>query len=772
MLSSDLKPLRVLIIEDSEDDADLLLIELARSRYACEHHRVQTEAELKEALSSGPWDIILSDHSMPSFNAPEALRIVQTAGSDIPFVVVSGSIGDEQAVAVMKAGAHDYIMKDNLSRLAPVVERELRETRERAMRRRAEKALRENEEVFRALSDSSPLGVYLADREGRVTYVNPRACEIFQIPQAQALGNTWLQRLSPEDRPKAWANWQAYVSRGSAGEFTAEHRLRFAEIPDRWIRTRVSPVRSESSLTGFVGTVEDVTQQKTAEIALLESEEYNRRLVQEARDVIFSVGPDATFKALNPAFEAISGWDLSDWLGKPFPPLLHPEDVPLAMAKLQTVLGGGKPGSFELRVRHKDGHFLSFEFTATPRTHGGAVVGISGIARDVTERKRLEEQLQQAQKVEAIGSLAGGIAHDFNNILSVILGYGDLAMSQLAREKPAYDAVQEMTKAAERAASLTRQLLAFSRKQTLQPEVLDLNRTILDLRSMLRRLIGEHLDFQVELDERLPPARADLSQIEQTIMNLVINARDALQGSGSITLRTACASLDGRGSHGRVDLPPGDYAAFSVVDDGTGMPPEVKARLFEPFFTTKPEGQGTGLGLSTVFGIVKQSGGDIAVESEPGNGSTFTVYLPAVEGAFSAPDQRPEPLGDLRGNETILVAEDEKPLRVLATTVLRHYGYTVLEAGDGEEALQAARSHDSPVSLVVTDVAMPKMGGRELAEKMADEGYGGGFLFVSGYAGGTLVEQGVTPEKVTFLQKPFTPTALVRKVRETLAASA
>jgi len=445
MSSPEHTPLNVLVIEDSEDDTQLLLRQLQRSHYSPEHRRVQSAAELRESLRDKSWDVIFSDHSMPNFSAPDALAVVKESGQDIPFIVVSGSIGDEQAVAVMKAGAHDYIMKDNLSRLGPIVDRELREADVRTQRLRAEATLRESEAVFRALSSSSPLGIYTADVSGRVTYANQRACEIFGIPAAEALGNTWLQRLPPEDRPKAWSNWMDYVGGGGTSDFIAEHHLQFGEGADRWIRTRVSPVRNEGTRVGYVGTIEDVTEFKTAEIALVQSEEYNRKLIQEARDIIFSIAPDATIVALNPAFVTVSGWKTEEWVGKPFLPLVHPEDVASSLANLQQVLVGEAPPPFELRILTKSGIYLDVEFTPYARTQNDRIVGVNGIARDVTQRKRLEEQLHQAQKVEAIGSLAGGIAHDFNNILSVIMGYADLALTDLDPESESHHCVNEIS---------------------------------------------------------------------------------------------------------------------------------------------------------------------------------------------------------------------------------------------------------------------------------------------------------------------------------------
>ncbi len=761
-------PLRVLLIEDSENDAQLVLRQLQRANYAPEPRRVQTAEELRAALRTARWDLILSDHSMPEFSAPDALGIVRQHGDDIPFIVVSGSIGEEQAVAVMKAGAHDYVMKDNLTRLASVVERELREAEGRCNRRKAEMALRESEAMFRALSSSSPLGIFMADASGSITYVNPRYRNILRLGLMETIGDGWLQRLFPEDRAQAHADWKNFVQED--GDYNVEHRLHFPDGQTRWVRSRASAIRDENAvIIGYVGTVEDNTEYKIAELALHESEEYNRRLVEEARDVIFSLAPDGKIAALNPAFETLTGWQQSEWIGRHFLPLISPDDVPFALDRFQTVLKGEIPPPFELRVLTKSNQFLIVEFTATPRVRDRVVQGISGIARDVTQRKMLEAQLRVSQKFEAIGQLAGGVAHDFNNVLSVIIGYSDFLLTRLAVTDPNRESAEQILKAAERAARLTNQLLAFSRKQTLQPEILNLNAHITSLEPLLRRLIGEDIELTFLPAAILSSVKADPSQIEQVFINLIVNARDAMPNGGTIVIQTSNVTLTDQSAARHSDLKPGDYVKVSVTDTGCGMSPEVQMRIYEPFFTTKPEGKGTGLGLPTCYGIVKQNGGGITLESAIGCGTTFNIFLPAIAAQVAAPAAKTDaPAPTPRGAETILIVEDEEALRELAQLVLSELGYNVLVATNGVEALRLTQQHKDSLSLVVSDVVMPQMSGRELAEKLRVLLPNLQLLFVSGYTDDAVIRRGVSRANFPFLQKPFTPTSLARKVREVL----
>jgi two-component system cell cycle sensor histidine kinase/response regulator CckA len=386
----------------------------------------------------------------------------------------------------------------------------------------------------------------------------------------------------------------------------------------------------------------------------------------------------------------------------------------------------------------------------------------------VTDRRRLEEQLHQASKMEAVGQLAGGVAHDFNNLLTVITGYGALVADALPPGDPVRELVGEMVRAGERAAGLTRQLLAFSRKQVLSPRVVDLNAVVADTERMLRRLIGADVDLAARLQPNLGRVRADPGQVEQVVMNLAVNARDAMPRGGKLTVETRDVELGEDYCRTHPEARPGPHVLLAVSDTGCGMTEEVRLRIFEPFFTTKGPGKGAGLGLATVFGIVKQSGGSVEVYSEVGVGTTFKVYLPRADAPAAADATGPVQAAVTRGTETLLVAEDEPAVRALTCHVLRSAGYTVLEAETGEEAVRVADRHAGPVHLLVTDVVMPGGGGRELAETLAERHPGARVLFLSGYTADAVVRHGILGERADFLQKPFTPAALARKVREVL----
>ncbi|PYS49074.1 MAG: hybrid sensor histidine kinase/response regulator [Acidobacteria bacterium] len=393
------------------------------------------------------------------------------------------------------------------------------------------------------------------------------------------------------------------------------------------------------------------------------------------------------------------------------------------------------------------------------------------LASDVTERRLLEEQFRQSQKMEAIGQLAGGIAHDFNNLLTAINGYSELAMRKLQAEDPLRRNLEEIKKAGERAASLTRQLLAFSRKQILQPAVLVINSVVSDMEKMLRRLIGEDIDLKTALETQLGSIKADPGQIEQIIMNLVINARDAMPAGGKLTIETSNVDLDETYARQHTGVTPGHYVMLAVSDTGMGMNTATLARIFEPFFTTKEKGKGTGLGLSTIYGIVKQSGGNIWVYSEVGQGTTFKVYLPRVDEDAQEYKRTDETEEILQGTETILLAEDEEIVRTLAREILETYGYRVLEASGSGAALLICERVTEPIDLLITDVVMPEMSGRQLAARLSQLRPEMKVLYMSGYTDDAIVHQGVLDEDANFIQKPFTPDALAKKVREVLNKS-
>ena len=505
------------------------------------------------------------------------------------------------------------------------------------------------------------------------------------------------------------------------------------------------------------------------------SEQRYRYLVEAMRDVVFTLSSDAMALTLNPAFESLTGWQRSEWLNRPIWALIHPDDVPLAQEMVQRVMQGETPPCFELRVRTKQGADLITEFTLAPERQHGHVAGVFGIARDMTQRKHDEEafihqgeQLQQAQKMEAIGRLAGGIAHDFNNLLTIITGYSQLLLSRLGGGDEAVRSdVEEIKNAAIRAASLTQQLLAFSRSQVLLPKVLSLNTIVDTIDAMLQRLIGEDIHLVTALEPTLGHVKADPGQMEQVIMNLVVNARDAMPRGGRLTIETGNVDMTNSYHCGDAALALGRYAMLAVSDTGCGMDAGTQARIFEPFFTTQGQGKGIGLGLSTVYGIVKQSGGYITVYSEPNRGTTFKIYLPIVDEAIE-PIKAEKLSGTLHGDETVLLVEDEPAVRVLVRDTLRLFGYQVLEARHGFEAQSIAHQHTGPIHLLITDVVMPQMSGRELAEGLATEHAHMKVLYMSGYTESAVIHHGVLNPGTAFLQKPFTPETLTRKIREIL----
>jgi two-component system, cell cycle sensor histidine kinase and response regulator CckA len=403
---------------------------------------------------------------------------------------------------------------------------------------------------------------------------------------------------------------------------------------------------------------------------------------------------------------------------------------------------------------------------AVQRDANGRASSIISVSRDVTERKRLEAQLQQAQKMEAVGRLAGGIAHDFNNMLTAVKAYSEFLLEDLDQADARRTDVQEIAKAADRAASLTRQLLAFSRKQVLQPQPLDLNDVVEGMEKMLRRLIGEDVQIVTRLESDLRLVEADPSQIEQVIMNLAVNARDAMPDGGTITIETRNETFE----HIEPDwaIAPGAYVALVITDTGIGMDAQIRAQIFEPFFTTKPVGQGTGLGLSTVYGIIKQSGGHVSVVSEPGHGSTFEVYLPHIDTSASGPVLGPSMSRFPRGSETILLVDDDEGVRAIARRILQRAGYTVLSAPDGVEAIRLVDESAHDVHLLLTDVVMPGIGGRELVTRVRDTCPDLRVLFVSGYTEEGIHRHGVLDPESAFLEKPFTAERLAQKVREVL----
>ena len=516
-----------------------------------------------------------------------------------------------------------------------------------------------------------------------------------------------------------------------------------------------------------------------AELARDASEQRFRSLIEHSSDVITLLDMMGTITYSTQSLKPTLGYAAGEMVGHSVLELVHPDQQAAAAGLLEQLLQ--QPDAVvrkEFRVRHKDGSWRDLEAVIANRLDAPAVHALVVTYRDVTDRRRAEdslrladERLRAAQKMEAVGRLAAGIAHDFNNLLTAILGSTDLLLESLPADHPAREDAIESRQAALRAADLTRQLLAFSRQQVLAPRVLDLNDIVRDVERLLRRLIGEDVALRTVLASNLAAVRADPSQLEQVLINLAVNARDAMPGGGTITIETAKVILDETYVADQPLVTAGDYVMVAISDTGTGMDAETQTRVFEPFFTTKERGKGTGLGLATVYGIVKQSGGYIWVYSEVGIGTTFKVYLPRVAGPAEPLGAVPAPSGSLQGSETILVVEDQEEVRTLIRKILEARGYRVLAAADGASALQLAALHPAPIHLLVSDVIMPGMSGREVSLLLTTTRTAMRTLYLSGYTDESIVPHGVLEEGVEFLQKPFTADGLARKVRQVLDAA-
>jgi PAS domain S-box-containing protein len=526
------------------------------------------------------------------------------------------------------------------------------------------------------------------------------------------------------------------------------------------------------SLQEFQGKLESLVRERTAELTKVNQELHNaeerfRAFMDHIPAVAFIKDELGRMVYVNAGFEKVFQAPREHWLGKTDVELWPPEVAAQLREDDRKVIASGQPTELWEHVPLPTGEKREWFVMKFPLSDASGRSLLGGIGVDMTDRRSLEKQLQQAQKMEAVGHLAGGVAHDFNNLLGVILGYSELLLDNTAAQGPAQHQLREIKKAGERAANLTRQLLAFSRKQIVEPVVLDLNALVADMGKLLQRLIGEDIELITALAPNLGRVKADPGQLEQVVMNLAVNARDAMPRGGKLSIETANVELDEEYARKHVTVQPGAYVLLAVSDTGVGMDEATQARIFEPFFTTKESGKGTGLGLATVYGIVKQSGGNIWVYSEVGRGTSFKIYLPRVSMPISAP-RSSEGVSVPGGNETLLVVEDAEPMRKMTCEFLASQGYTVLGAKDGQEALALAEKHSGQIHMLITDLVMPGMNGRELAEGLHHNDGNLKVLYVSGYTGDAVVRLGILEGAAAFLQKPFTLHGLACKVREIL----
>jgi len=632
------KELRILILEDDPADAELEEHELRKAGIAFISKRVETKETFQKEIKDFDPDIILSDYNLLSFDGLMALTIAKEKCPHVPFVLVTGVMGEEFAIEILKKGATDYVLKSNLKRLVPVVNRALQEAKDKAERKLAEKALRDSEERYGTMFNSSPNAVFV-HKGGVIHYINETALKIFGYTGDEVIGKTVFEFIADDSKDLVAKNMQ----RRLAGEYV---------------------------------------------------ESYEVKLITKSKETRYF--------------------------------LINSSVIPYEKEKAFLVM-------------------LS----------------------DITERKKLEAQLIQAQKMEAVGQLAGGIAHDFNNILQALIGYGHVLKMKMKEDDPLKSYADHILLLSGRAANLTQSLLAFSRKQLIDPRPVDLNEIIRKVDKLLSRIIGEDIQFRMALSGKDLIVMADPMQIEQALMNLATNARDAMPEGGYLTIETEIVAIDHEFIKKHGYGMGGDYALIAVTDTGAGMDTETTEKIFQPFFTTKEVGKGTGLGLSMVYGIIKQNNGYINVYSEPGQGTTFKIYLPLIRA--KAEEVKPEVIQPVeRGTETVLLAEDAPDVRLFTKMYLEELGYKVIEAADGEDAINKFTLDKDKIQLVLLDVIMPKKNGEEVYYEIKKIRPDIKALFMSGYTADVMHKQGIIEKGFKFIMKPFSPIKLSEKIREVL----
>ena len=648
--------------------------------------------------------------------------------------------------------------------------------------RLAQRRLSESEKRYETLASISPVGIFHTDAAGATTYVNPAWCLIAGMDAGDALGFGWMRAVHPDDRERLGQSWQEASSRQRAS--SDDYRLLRPDGSVAWVMGRAVPeFDAEGRIIGYVGTITDITERKRAEQRLFESEERLRLLSDNLPGgMVYQIdsGPDGRerrFTYLSAGVEMLHGVaaaaarrDAMMIYGQ-----IEAEDAKRVAELEARAVAAMAPFSAEVRVRLPAGEVRWRLFTSAPHRQAdgrliwdGIEIDIDDSKRAAAEREKLQSLFLQSQKMNSLGRLAGGVAHDLNNMLEVILIHAEMAMNGLPPGHELQAGLQAIDQAAGRSAELTRQLLAFARRQSAHPRLIDLNATVAGALDMLRRLVGEDKALEWRPGEGLGPVLIDPQQLLQVLTNLCLNARDAIAGVGRVTLATGRVRLDQAACAAWPDAAPGEYARLEVGDSGCGMPPEVQEQIFEPFYTTKPLGQGTGLGLPAVYGIMRQNQGLIAVDSAPGRGSTFAILLPLQAGEVAPEETIARRRGVLRGSETVLVVEDEPAILEIVELLLRQTGYEVLAAGSPGAALRLAAERGYAIDLLLTDLVMPEMDGRELARRLEADRPGLKRLFMSGHAADIVADHGLADGEANFIAKPFSMDQLLAKVRETL----
>jgi len=761
---------RVLLVDDSGVVRAAVGAALREAGYQVDD--AEDGARAQSLLETGSYDVVVTDLQMPGVDGFGVLEGARRRDPTGEVVVFTGTYADdsESIIRALRLGASDFLVKSVYGPQQVVwsVERALE-------RRRQRQQLTAAQERYRDLFDRMPIGIYRTTPDGRFVDANPAFAAILGFPdRATLLAASILDCFeTPDDR----RSWQERLERERVSSGTVL-RMRRCDGTLLWVEDCARLVRGEGGeALYYEGALQDVTARVDAEEARRQAEARHRELVEWVQAVVWRADARTLrFSFVSPEAEHILGYPARLWLEAPDfrSQHIHPDDREWVLSRCAQATMEGRDQALEYRMLAADGRTVWLKDLVRVVLENGEPKELVGVMIDVTRRKLLEEELRQAQKMEAFGQLAGGVAHDFNNILGVIGGYGDLLLKDVALPDPHRERVEHIRAAAERGAALTRQLLAFSRKQILDPRILDLRAVVSGIEPMLRRVIGEHIQLTTVFEERLRSVHADPSQLEQVILNLVVNARDAMPAGGKLVIETANADIDQNYASLHPGVQPGSYAVLAVSDTGIGMDASILAHVFEPFFTTKEPDKGTGLGLATVYGIIQQSGGHISVYSEPGQGSAFRAYLPQAvqqEGAQVAVPASAE-LGnpEAKGCETILVVEDDDGMREITRDLLEEGGYTVLEGANPELALSLVRSYGHPIHLMLTDVVMPGMSGLELADQLMVWSPTIRVLYMSGYPKEIVGHHHRALEPGAFIQKPFAAENLLRKVRDTLDA--
>jgi PAS domain S-box-containing protein len=738
----------ILLVEDNTNDAELIVSELSRAQLHFNARKVDTQEDFLEALEGFQPHVILADYSLPQFTALDALRLLRQKQSDVPLILVTGSHSEEVAVECMKEGAEDYILKSSLKRLPSALQKTLHKRAAERGEQSAQAALRRSEERFRLITEKTRDLVCLLDTQFHFIYASPSFQSALGHPPRDLLDTDYLHLIHPQDVEvlKETADEALFFREGR----NAELRFRHASGSWQYFESAVSFIFSDSGQPQHALLVSrDTSERKRADREI-------RKLAafpQFNPNPVLEFAADGSLTYFNEA-----ALEMARSLKRNHPQAILPLNT-ATIVKMCLSTGQNKV-HLDTSIEGRSLSWSFFPITAHHLVHC--------YAEDITESLNLEAQLRQALKMESVGQLAAGVAHDFNNILTIIQGHAGLLLSDEALGPSPTESAKQISLAAERAANLTRQLLMFSRKQIMQPHLLNLNEVIDNVSKMLRSLLGEQVSLRRHSAENLPAIHADPGMLEQVIFNLAVNSRDAMPKGGQLVIRTYAIERDMGPVPESPEARSGYFVCLSVSDTGHGMSPETLAHIFEPFFTTKEIGKGTGLGLATVYGIVKQHQGWVEVESELARGTTFKVFLPATCKALPAVEARrktPAP----GGHETILVVEDEPALRELVQEILEKKGYRVLQASTGTRALHIWQRHKDEVKLLLTDMMMPEgISGRELADRLVAEKPDLKLIYSSGYSLDVVSPDFTSRERVRFLQKPYDPETLAQMVRDCL----